>query len=297
MRRPNFFIVGAPRCGTTSLYEYLWQHPEVHVSLHKEPHFFGRDLTRLAGAMRDEALYLELFADAGDRPRVGEASVWYLLSKQAAKEIHTFAPDAKILALVRDPVQMAYSLYSLYSRSGNEDLPTFEAALAAEPERRQGRALSPGTYFPEGLIYTDVVRHASQVERYFDVFGRDNVEVLLFDDLVRDAAGVYRRALEFLGVDPSFQAELDPRKAGQIARMAGIRRLRRLSPEARSYMQFDHLKLHGASRPPLEPETAESLRELFAEDVARLGALLGRDLSAWTEGTARPAALQTATAG
>ena len=297
MRRPNFFIVGAARCGTTSLYEYLWQHPEVHVSLHKEPHFFGRDLTRLAGAIRDEALYLELFADAGDRPRVGEASVWYLLSKQAAREIHAFAPDAKILVLLREPVQMAYSLYALYSRSGNEDLPTFEAALAAEPERRQGRALAPGTYFPEGLIYTDVVRHAAKLERYFDVFGRDNVEVILFDDLVGDTPGAYRRALEFLGIDPSFQAEFDRKKAGQIARMAGIRRLRRLSPEVRSYMQTEYFKLHAAPSPPLEPETAASLRELFAEDVAHLGALLGRDLSAWTRGAERPAALQTATAG
>ena len=296
MRRPNFFIVGAPRCGTTSVYEYLWQHPEVYVSIHKEPHFFGSDLTLLAGAIRDEQLYLELFAGAGDRPRVGEASVWYLLSARAPFEIQAFAPDAKIIALVRDPVQMAYSLYSLYARSGNEDLPTFEEALAAEPERRQGRSISPGTYFPEGLIYTDVVKHAAKVERYFEVFGRENVHCILFDDLVRDTAAVYRRILEFLDVDPGFEAELDPRRASQIARMMGIRRLRRTSPEVKSRMQFDHIKLHGASRPPLSPDLAAGLRELFAEDVARLGDLLDRDLSAWTRGEGeRQSAPRTAT--
>jgi hypothetical protein len=286
MRRPNFFIVGAPRCGTTSIYEYLWQHPEIYVSIHKEPHFFGSDLTLLAGAIREEPLYLELFAGAGDRPRIGEASVWYLLSEKAPSEIREFAPDAKIIILLRDPVQMAYSLYSLYTRSGNEDLPTFEGALAAEPERRQGRRISPGSYFPEGLIYTDVAKHAAKVERYFKVWGRENVHCILFDDLVRDTAAVYRRTLEFLGVDPGFEAELEPRRASQIARMLGIRQLRRTPPEVKRRMQFDQIRLHGASRPPLPAELSARLRALFAEDVAHLGDLLERDLTAWSRGEA-----------
>jgi hypothetical protein len=287
MRRPNFFIVGAPRSGTTSLYEYLWQHPEIYVSVHKEPHFFGSDLSLLAGAIREEELYLELFAGAGDRPRVGEASVWYLLSKRAAAEIRAFSPAAKIIALVRDPVQMAHSLHALYVRSGNEDLPSLEEALDAEPERREGRRLPAGAYFPEGLIYTDVVRHAPQLERYFEAFGRENVHCILFDDLVRDTAGVYRRALEFLGVDPDFAAELDVRRASQRTRMLGIRQLRHTPAEVKRRMQFDHLKLHaGGPRAPLSTELAARLRDLFAGDVASLGALLGRDLTGWTRGEA-----------
>jgi hypothetical protein len=287
MRRPNFFIVGAPRCGTTSMYAYLWQHPEIYFSVHKEPQFFGSDLTPLAGAIREEDLYLQLFAAAGDEPRVGEASVWYLLSEKAAGEIRAFAPDAKIIALLREPARMAHSLHSLYTRSGNEDLATLEEALAAEPERRQGRGLPPGAYFPEGLIYTDVVRHAAKVERYFEAFGRENVHVILFDDLVRDTPAVYRKVLEFLGVDPDFEAELDPKKAGQRARMLGIRQLRRTPPEIIQRMQFDHIKLHdGAPRNPLPEALADRLRELFAEDVARLGVLLDRDLSAWSARTA-----------
>jgi len=285
MRRPNFFIVGAPRCGTTSVYIYLWQHPEIYVSVHKEPHFFGSDLTPLAGAIREEHLYLQLFAGAGDRPRVGESSVWYLLSERAPREIRAFSPDAKIIILLRDPVPMSYSLYTLYTRSGNEDLATFEEALAAEPERRQGRRVPSGAYFPEGLIYTDVAKHAAKVERYFEVFGRENVHCILFDDFVRDTAAAYRRTLEFLGVDPAFEAELDPGRAAQRARMLGIRQLRHTPPEVKRRMQFEQLKLHeGPSRGPLSPELAARLRELFAGDVARLGSLLGRDLSAWTRG-------------
>jgi len=269
------------------MYVYLWQHPEIYFPVHKEPQFFGRDLKALAGAIREEELYLQLFAGAGGRPRAGEASVWYLFSKTAAREIRAFAPAAKIIALVRNPVQMAYSLYSLFTRSGNEDLPTFEASLAAEPERRLGRSIPSGAYFPQGLIYTDVARYAAQVERYFEAFGRENVHCILFDDLVRDTAAVYRRTLEFLGVDPEFAAELDRRKANQWARMQGIRQLRSVPPEIRSRMQFDHIKLHAdGPRPLLPAELAAQLRELFAEDVAQLGALLGRDLSAWTKGEA-----------
>jgi len=291
MRRPNFFIVGAPRSGTTSLYTYLKQHPEIWVSIDKEPHFFGSDLAPMPGTIREEDLYLSLFAGAGGRPRVGEGSVWYLSSRQAPLEIQAFAPAAKIIVLLRDPAQMTYSLYSLYARTGNEELPTFEAALAAEPERREGRCLPAGAYFPEGLLYTDAARNAAKVERYFAVFGRERVLCILFDDFVRDTAAVYRRTLEFLGVDPRFAAELDPQRASQRVRMLAVRQLRDAPPEVKRRMQFKEMKRHDAPpRAPLAPETAARLREIFAEDVARLGTVLGRDLSAWSRGEPAPPA-------
>lgn len=283
MRKPNFFLVGAPRCGTTSMYTYLKQHPEIYVSIDKEPHFFGSDLSPMPGTIREEPLYLALFAGAGDRPRVGEGSVWYLSSKKAPEEIRAFAPEARILILLRDPVQMAHSLYSLYFRTGNEDLPTFEEAVAAEPERREGRRIPPQAYFPEGLLYTDAARYAEKVERYFEVFGRENVCCILFEDFVRDTAAVYRRTLEFLGVDPGFEAELDPQRASQRVRIQAIRQLRQVPEEVRRRMQFQEMKQHEsrAPRPAPSAELTARLRDLFAADVARLGALLGRDLSSW----------------
>jgi hypothetical protein len=287
MRKPNFFIVGAPRCGTTSMYTYLRQHPEIYVSAHKEPHFFGSDLTPLPGAIREPELYGELFAGAGDRSRVGEASVWYLSSTKAASEIRSFAPDARILILLRAPHRMLESLHGLFLRTGNEDLPTLEKALAAEPERRLGHRIPPGAYLPEALLYTDIARYAAQVERYLDAFGRENVHCIVFDDMVRDTAAVYRQALEFLGVDPGFEAELDPRRANERVRMMAIRQLARTPPEVRRRIQFKDMRLHeSAPRIPLPAELAARLRELFATDVARLGALLDRNLTAWTRGEA-----------
>jgi len=285
VRIPDFFIAGAPRCGTTSMYTYLRQHPEIWVSAHKEPHFFGSDLSLLPGAVREEDLYLALFAGAGDRPRAGEASVWYLLSEKAPFEIRAYAPAARIILLLRDPLHMACSLHALFTRTGNEDLTSFDAALAAEPERREGRRLPPGAYLPEGLLYTEVARHAAKVERYFQVFGRDNVHCILFDDLVRDTTAVYRQTLEFLGVDPRFEAELDLERANERVRMTAIRQLARIPAEVRRRMQFQDIRQHETGpRTPLAPELAARLQELFAEDVARLGTLLGRDLSAWTRG-------------
>lgn len=288
IRRPNFFLAGAPRCGTTSMYTYLKQHPEIWLSVDKEPHFFGSDLTPQPGTIREEELYLALFAGAGDRPRVGEGSVWYLSSRHAPYEIRDFAPGAKIVLLLREPAQMAFSLHSLYRRTGNEDLPTFEDALAAEPERREGRRIPDGAYFPEGLLYTDAARSAEKVERYFEIFGRENVHCILFDDFVRDTAAVYRQTLQFLGVDPELQVELDLGRANQRVRMLAIRQLRQLPPELMRRIQFHTMKLHDAAgpRPTLAAETAERLRALFAADVARLGTLLGRDLEPWTRGEA-----------
>jgi GrpB-like predicted nucleotidyltransferase (UPF0157 family) len=290
MRRPNFFIVGAPRSGTTSMYAYLRQHPEVFGSAHKEPQFFGSDLTPPPGAIRDPRLYLELFAAADGRPLAGEASVYYLLSTRAAAEIRDFAPAARIIAMLREPAAMAYSLHSLYRRSGNEDLPSFAEALDAEPERRERRRLPPGAYFPEGLLYSEMVRYSPMVERYLEVFGREQVHCILFDDFVRDTAGVYRRTLEFLGADPSFQAELDPRRAKQVLRLQAVRQLRRTPPEVQRRMQLAAMKQHEKTGgPPLAPELGARLRQLLAADVARLGELLGRDLGAWTRGEALPA--------
>lgn len=285
MRRPNFFIVGAPRCGTASMFAYLKQHPEVYCSIDKEPHFFGSDLSVMPGTIREEELYLELFAGAGDRPRAGEASVWYLSSERAPHEIRAYSPDAKILILLREPAQMAHSLHSLYFRTGNDDLPTFDEALAAEPERRQGRRIPAGCYFPEGLLYTDAARYAAKVQRYFEVFGRDNVLCILFDDFVRDTAAAYRKTLQFLGVDPSFEAELDPRKAAGRVRLQSIRQLRQVSPEIRRRMQFQEMKEHDGIHPaPLSPGVAARVRQALAQDVALLGNLLDRDLSPWTRG-------------
>jgi hypothetical protein len=279
MVKPNFFMVGAPRCATTTMYTYLKQHPEIYLSLLKEPLYFGSDLTRQPLAVTDEASYLSLFAGAGDARVIGEGSVFYLMSTRAAEELARFSPDARILIMLRDPVDMMHSLHALYRRTGNDDLDDFDAALAAEAERAQGRQLPARCYFPEGLQYTRLARYAEPVARFLRVFGRDRVHVIVFDDLVRDPAGTYRRLLGFLGV-ADHPVELDVDRATAQIRPLVLRQMRAASPEIRRKLKTG--RLHGGGRGrPVSPETRARLAAELRPDVARLSELLDRDLTAW----------------
>ncbi|MES1240997.1 MAG: sulfotransferase [Acidobacteriota bacterium] len=282
-RYPNFFLVGAPRSGTTAFYSLLKQHPDVHLAILKEPHFFGTDLTIQPHTIRENDLYLGLFADAGDRRCVGEGSVWYLTSKLAAREIRERSPEARILVILREPDKMAYSLYGLYRRTGNEDLPTFAEALAAEDERREGRRIPEKAYFPEGLRYVEAALAADKLERFFTELGRERVRVVLYEDFRRDNLKVYREVLEFLDLDPEFVPELDPARAADRIREIAIPQLRRTDPRVRSRMNRQAPKQHaGGERDPMPAEIRARLRETFRPEVARLGEVLGRDLSHWS---------------
>ncbi|ADO75785.1 sulfotransferase family protein [Stigmatella aurantiaca] len=286
MIKPNFFMVGAPRCATTSMYTYLKQHPDIFLSLLKEPIYFGSDLTRQPLAITEEAHYLSLFAGAGNAQVVGEGSVFYIMSKRAPQELKDFSPAARILIMLRDPVDMMHSLHSLYLRTGNEALEDFEDALEAEATRAQGQRLPPRCYFPEGLQYRSVAHYAEPVERFLRTFGPERVHVLLFDDLVRDTAGEYRRTLEFLGVDPHHPVELDVDKATELIRPLVLKQMRAASQEVRQKLKTGRDSHRGPRSKPVSAALRARLHEELRPDVERLSTLLNRDLSHWCK--ARP---------
>src|SRR5262249_26128809 len=207
MRKPDFFIVGAPKCGTTALNDYLQAHPEIFIPAKKEIHFFGADLPFLKGKRVTEQEYMTYFAPAGNEKRVGESSVWYLYSQQAAAEIKAFSPAARIIIMLRNPVDMMYSLHSQRVYNDNENLVKFEEALAAEADRRQGKRLYQSALNTMGFFYRAAATYTPQVQRYFAVFGREQVHVIIFDDFKDATAEVYRQTCEFLEVDPQFQPE------------------------------------------------------------------------------------------
>src|SRR5262245_29668254 len=129
MRKPDFFIVGAPKCGTTAIFEYLAPHPEVFLAP-KEPHFFGSDIRSIRQV--NEAEYLKLFGSAENELRLGDASVFYFYSNVAPQEIREFSPDARIIISLRNPVDMVYSLHSQLVFSLEDEIEDFETALRAE---------------------------------------------------------------------------------------------------------------------------------------------------------------------
>jgi Sulfotransferase family len=296
LKRPDTFIVGCFKAGTTALYEYLRAHPQVFMSVPKEPMYFGQDLTpRYRRMTRDE--YLALFRDARDDQRAGEASPWYLYSTSAAREIHGFNPEARIIVMLRNPIDVMYSQHAQLVFNQREDLTDFGQALAAEPDRRAGRRLPAGAIRPEALFYRHSVRFPEQVRRYLEVFERDAVHFVVFDDLVADSAAIYRAALEFLGVDPDVTVDLSiynparqprsgrlqqaifnppPALRGLVGRLRAVpfmHRVRDLLVSANSAQ---------ARRAPMDAALRAQLTAEFAPQVAELSELIGRDLSAWS---------------
>ncbi len=305
--KPNFFIVGAPKCGTTSLHEYLQRHPDIFMPYYKEPHFFGSDLkgSRFLQLRGKPEKYLKLFRDARGAKRIGESSPWYLVSQCAAAEIQAYDPQAKIIIMLRNPIDMMYSMWSQFRYSGNEDIPHFEEALAAEPERRAGRRIRRAAHCVTGLYYKQMARYSAQVERYFERFGRDNVLVIIFDDFRADTAAVYRAVLEFLEVDSSFKTTFDIRNPNKKVRLAWLQNLivdsgfsLMLLKDRLTYLAttsalvpyaFRTRAVQGViavytkyeSRSPLTAELRRELAAEFAPDIDALSALLERDLSHW----------------
>ncbi len=297
VRYPDYLIVGAPRSGTTFMFDYLGDHPEIHNSALKEPQYFATDLD--SGSYlesitftRDRDAYLALFNGARTDQLTGEASTWYLYSREASANIHAANPDARIIAMLRHPVQMLYSLHGRRLYAGSEDLADFADALDAEADRKAGRRIPARARNIKALFYREVGRYGEQVARYFDTFGREQVHVVLFDDFIRDPAGAYRSVLEFLRVDPDFRPSFQVVNAGAERRSWRVQqallsprviRVARavIPPRARPTVgrAWDRVNSRPQKRPPLDPQVAASLRAELLPDIERLGSLLGRDLT------------------
>ena len=216
-KQPCFFIVGAPKCGTTSLHYYLQQHPKVFMAT-KELHFFGKDFTYL-DAPTPLNYYLSFFKDAQSSQLIGEASVWYLYSKLAAEEIKQTNPKAKIIMMLRNPVDMIYSLHSEQCYNGNENILSFEEALNAEESRLQGNLIPPNLGCPiEALQYRQVGLFYQQVKRYLDVFGRDQVHCIFLSDLKENVAGSFKEVLKFLQLDENVTIDYSIQNKHKVAR-------------------------------------------------------------------------------
>jgi Sulfotransferase domain len=286
---PNLFIVGAAKAGTTALYRYLDEHPDIYMSPMKEPHFFSRiepdpKLAAFFPHVVDKGAYLALFSrSAGARVR-GEASTSYLPSEDASTAIRDVSPDAKIVIMLRNPVSRAFSHYWNDVREGIEDRSFAEAI-------EQELAGPPGRWGVSSL-YVDCGFYAERVGRYLDAFG-DNVLILVFEEFVADPATHLERTLRFLGLDSSLSRALDyeahntfalPRNA--LARTilgSGPARniVRRIVPRSvRAYGR--RLLVAPAPKPELGSDVRDRLRDIYASDAERVSDLLGRPLP-WRE--------------
>lgn len=283
------------------MHSYLASNPEIFMA-QKEMHCFGSDLRFATNFYRrTEQEYLAEFDAWDGQRRAGETSVWYLFSSQAAAEIKAFNPNARVIIMLREPAEMLHSLYGQFLSDGNEDLPTFREALAAQDDRCIGRQISRHAYFSQGLIYHEVVRYTEQIRRYFEIFGRERVQVIIYDDFAAKTDVVYRGVLDFLGVDSTRILDSFQKINGNKSVRSSVLRdilcdplVRGSAISARSWLprpifkalqkvesQFLKWNYRSEKRPQLDLDLLMALKLEFTPEVERLSALLGRDLTHW----------------
>jgi len=292
--KPNVFIIGAPKCGTSALTQYLGGHPNVFMSNPKEPHFFSPDRPKILKMSLDS--YLALFRDAHPSVHevVGEGSTGYLMERTVVPRILEFNPEAKFIVMLRNPIDLAHALHAHRLYEGKETLPDFEEAWNAQGERKRGRKLPFLSSNPRALMYSEWGLLGDQMEALFSVTPRERIKVIILDDFSRDTAAVYRETLTFLGLPPDGRTEF-PR----INESKAIKRIW-LQPYLRFFylsVKFMQLKLDIAknmdekdfllwnSEPAPKKVLTENFRgklsDFFRDDVRKLSKLLGRDLSHW----------------
>jgi hypothetical protein len=298
MRKPNFFIVGAPKCGTTALHAYLGTHPNFFLCEPKEPNYFSTDFPTHR-YVTEEKDYLRLFGNASDDETVlGEASAWYLYSSEAIPNIHKFDPQTKIIVMVRNPVDMVPSLHGMLLRYFAESEHDLERAWELQEARRAGRNFSKGRnerFDQKTCLYADVCKLGAQVDRLLHIFPRDQIHIIFFDDFVRDTKDCYEKTLAFLNIPSDGRVEFPPEnirrqfKSQQLAWLSW--KVRDVGASAKRKLgikrSFDVLnRLYALNerkddRPTLIPEFRQRLIEEFRTDVEKLAALTQRDLSHW----------------
>jgi hypothetical protein len=264
VKAPNLFIIGAPRCGTTSLFAALKQHPDVYTSVLKEPHFYATDLPAQPHTVSDTDDYHRLFSAAGDQRYRAEASVWYLYSHKAPELISKAHPDARIVLLLRNPVDMLISLYDLYLRTGNEGDTNPEKAIFRTNETR-----FTATYFPFGLHYLRLLDITRPLMRWRSFFPEHQIRVLIFEEMYAVPEASFRELCGWLDIDRNIPVSFDHRQAREAVKMLAMKQLRDLPEHLRRKMNPNASRLHAGKS---ETEISRPLRLRLHERARALNA-------------------------
>ena len=305
-KRPNLFIVGAPRCGTTSLHESLAQHPRVFMSEVKEPHYFASDYRReydehsgreVEQLYRTLDQYLELFQGGTDDLYRGESSVYYLYSKVAPVEIQRMVPDARIIVMIRNPLDFLLSLHARLLVHADENCRSFPRALELEARRRKGLDLPRTVRHPSLLYYSRYARFADHIEVYRRLFPAEQIHVIVLEDFHRQRDQVYGRVLDFLGLErlaapeqADRNAHFEPRSIlltqflkehgpRHVARDdAGVLERKLLVARRRLDRVLRRINKRHVPKRALDPVVRRELMGRFLPEVERLSEMLDRDL-------------------
>lgn len=293
--QPNFFIVGAAKAGTTSLWMYLKQHPEIYMPPTietKEPSFF----CHLYG-YKDFDSYLSLFSNAKGKKAIGEASTPYLSSPESAAWIQQVFPEAKIIIVLRNPVERAYSLYTWMIREGYEWIYPFKKALIYEEIRLKNEHFKYcNSQYYYNYLYFHSGLYSIQVKRYTEFFQKNQVHIILFEDLKSDPLNTIQSVYDFLNVDISFMPKIEIHNKGQTPLLVPLQYFLK----QKSYNYLKKIKIPGAKQiqtkamdvnkylgqflsMSLSSKIKNELKELYRKDIYKTAILINRKLDQWIE--------------
>lgn len=301
MSTPNFFIIGAPKAGTTALAHYLSEHEKVFFSLVKEPFFWCDDFNRNGHEYKCHSIekYLDLFNEATeDIIAIGEGSTRYLRSKNAVKNILKFNPKARFIIMLRNPIESVPAFHMEQMYSLEENVEDFERAWKLQDKRKSGLYLPPKCNNPEFLQYGDVYKYAEQLEHVYSNVSPDKVKVIIFDDFKTDTLNVYKDTLSFLGLDYDGREDFPILNSAHKHRSKFIANIILSPPKVlepaminfRLWLIKKRLPIVEAIKRALNVKTPRAkisgelefeLKEYFKDDVAKLSKILNQDLTYW----------------
>ena len=297
---PNFLILGTQKAGTSALNHYLKEHPQIYMSGVKEPGFFdfeGRkvdfcgpgDRQAYRSAIADISAYQNLFQEVRDEIAIGEATTWYLQSETAPARIKHHLPDVRLIVILRNPVERAFSAYVHALRDNVEPIADFAQALAAESDRIKANWGYLWRYQQMGF-------YAQQLKRYYQYFDRDRLKIYLYEDFNRSPQVVLQDIYQFLSVDDCLIPQVFTRhNISGIAKNPSLDRflyqrnnsvknlLKPMIPLQLRRRMVNYLRVKNRVKPQLSPAIATQLKSVFREDIRELEVLIQRDLSSWLE--------------
>lgn len=291
-RKPNFFLVGAPKCGTSSLAKWLGEHPNCFISKPKEPHFFNTDI----GLRRITSLekYEQLYNDTSESHKaIGEASTMYLQSVDAVPNILKYTPDSRFIAMLRNPIDMVVSLHNQECRDFNENIHDFEKAWMAQQDRQNGASIPKSCVDRNVLLYRNRALIGSQIKRLLQVASKEKIKLIFFDDFKTDPGRTYKEVLSFLNLPILDRSDFSPTNQRRVWRSY---QLKRIMNGINSMKQSLHItkstgllssigkwNVKRVTQKPLTNALFEELRDSFAQDINLLGKITNRDLSYWMQ--------------
>ncbi len=293
-RSPNFFIIGAPKAGTTSMHIALSKHPSVFMSSFKEPHYFANDLQH-PGYIRDSKKYLELFRDATDANKIiGESSVYYASSECAIANIAKKIPDAKLLFMLRNPIELAQSLHAQKIWSGTEDILDFETAWNTQQARSQGHQIPRCCTIPMHLQYGETCKIGRQLNNILSVFPKEQVHTIYMEDLRHNVEQELTDLQTFLDIPPESLTLIHHNQNKRpksllihtltrriVRSMNSIRTKLPLIPSTRLGPLILKLNKQIAVRKKISVNMQNDLKSYFTDDISLLASLTNHDLTHW----------------